>query len=161
MRFLGACRPDPGWFLRRRRLSGVRAARRSADPPPPRGCRNSMFAGGAQAGCLRRKGGYTGPCGLIGAPRAHPGPCGAFPPWYGLAARGAGVEGPGKSKRVGFCISCSLRAVREAPGRSATDLASARSADVPGGFIAAIVDDQRRGLQLAVPAPISLDQPAS
>ncbi len=38
--------------------------------------------------------------------------------------------------------------------RSATDLASARSADVPGGFIAAIVDDQRRGLQLAVPAPI-------
>ncbi len=46
-------------------------------------------------------------------------------------------------------------------GRSATDLASARSADVPGGFIAGIVDDQRRGLQLAVPAPISSDQPAS
>ena len=45
--------------------------------------------------------------------------------------------------------------------RSATDLASARSADVPGGFLAAIVDDQRRGLQFAVPAPISSDQPAS
>ena len=72
-----------------------------------------MFAGGAQAGCLRRKVGYTGLCSLIGAPRVHPGPCGAFPPWYGLAARGAGVEGPGKSKRVGFCISCSLRAVRQ------------------------------------------------
>ncbi len=72
-----------------------------------------MFAGGAQAGCLRRKGGYTGPCGLIGAPRAHPGPCGAFPPWYGLAARGAVVEGPGKSRGMGFCISCRLRAVRQ------------------------------------------------
>ena len=80
---------------------------------PPCGCRNSMFAGGAQAGCLRRKGGYTGPCSLIGAPHVHQGPCGAFPPWYGLAARGAVVEGPGKSKGMGFCTSCSLRAVRE------------------------------------------------
>ncbi len=72
-----------------------------------------MFAGGAQAGCLRRKGGYTGPCSLIGAPHVHQGPCGAFPPWYGLAARGAVVEGPGKSKGMGFCTSCSLRAVRQ------------------------------------------------
>ena len=115
-----------------------------------------MFAGGAQAGCLRRKGGYTEPCSLIGARLPGALRCISAMVWVSCPRRWS--RGAREEQGDGILY---LLQLASGAARSDIDLASARSADVPGGFIAGIVDDQRRGLQLAVPAPISSDQPAS